>query len=370
MLLPITSRPDWQTRLAALPSPHLLQTWDWGDFKTRYGWTAQRFIWERDGQTVAAASVLRRAVPASSFLLPSSILYISKGPLLDWRNAELRREVLSGIETLARRERAIFVKIDPDVGLGTGIPQTESDRPDPLGAQLTAELARRGWRPSTEQIQFRNTARLDLTRSEAGLLAAMKQKTRYNIRLADKKGVRVRLGDSDDLDLLYRMYAETSVRDGFTIRSPEYYRDAWGAFVTAGLAQPFVAEVEGQTVAAILVFQFGGTATYMYGMSREAHREKMPNHLLQWEAIRWAKARGCAVYDFWGAPDRFDETDRLWGVWRFKEGFGGEVVRTIGAWDFPVSKLWYWFYTTVVPRYLDLLRRRGRRLTKESLADG
>ncbi|MBI3362398.1 MAG: peptidoglycan bridge formation glycyltransferase FemA/FemB family protein [Chloroflexi bacterium] len=136
------------------------------------------------------------------------------------------------------------------------------------------------------------------------------------------------------------------------------------------MAQPFVAEVEGQAVAAILVFQFGGTATYMYGMSREAHREKMPNHLLQWEAIRWAKARGCAVYDFWGAPDRFDETDRLWGVWRFKEGFGGEVVRTIGAWDFPVSKLWYWFYTAVVPRYLDLLRRRGRRLTKESLADG
>src|SRR5574342_54174 len=130
--------------------------------------------------------------------------------------------------------------------------------------------------------KFRNTVTLDLRLSEADLLARMKQKTRYNVRLAEKKGVHVRPGSPADLDLLYRLYAETSVRDGFVIRSADYYREAWGSFIEAGLARPFIAEVEGEPVSALILFRFARTAWYMYGMSREAHREKMPNHLLQW----------------------------------------------------------------------------------------
>lgn len=365
---PITSRAEWHARLADLPAPHLLQTWDWGEFKARYGWSPRRFTWERGGQTLAAAAILRRAAGLPTFFrLPSSILYVPKGPLLQWQDAELRRQVLGEIEDLARREKAIFIRMDPDVILGRGIPKTPNDRPDPFGVQVMEELIRRGWRPSSAQVQFRNTIWLDLRRPEAALLAAMKQKTRYNVRLAEKKGVRVRLGGQADLDLLYRLYAETSVRDGFVIRSPGYYLDAWGAFIAASLAQPFIAEVEGEAVAAIIVFHFGSMAAYLYGMSRYAQRDKMPNHLLQWEAIRWAKAQGCPVYDFWGAPDEFNETDRLWGVWRFKEGFGGEVIRTLGAWDYVVAPLPYRLYTHILPRVLDAMRRWGRRQTKTSL---
>lgn len=357
------SAADWDTRIAVLPQSHLLQSWAWGEFKAGYGWRARRLAWETpDGP--AAAQVLTR-----SALRSLRVLYVPKGPLLDWQNAPLRARVLDDLQALARRERAILIKIDPDVvtalGAVTGAPRAEQAAP--AGQALCAELARRGWLFSRDQIQFRNTVCLDLSSSEADLLAGMKQKTRYNLRLAERKGVQVRLGALADLDLLYRLYAETSVRDSFVIRGLDYYRDAWGRFMAAGLAQPFIAEVDGQPVGALIIFRFARTAWYMYGMSRDAHRDKMPNHLLQWQAIRWSKAHGCTTYDFWGAPDEFVESDPLWGVWRFKEGFGGQLVRHLGAWDYAPAPWLYRLYTMVLPRVLDLMRRRGRRLTRQSI---
>ena len=103
------------------------------------------------------------------------------------------------------------------------------------------------------------------------------------------------------------------------------------------------------------------------GMSRDEHREKMPNYLLQWEAIRRAKALGCKIYNLWGAPNEFDESDDLWGVFRFKEGLGGTVLRTIGAWDFPASPLMYKLYTQTLPRIMDVMRTRGKTRTRQSL---
>jgi len=355
----------WNPLIASLPFSHLLQSWEWGEFKSRYGWSARRLVWNAAGQPAAAAQILRRQPLPSAFGLRPSVLYVPKGPLLDWSDSTLRARVLGDLQALARRERAIFVKIDPDVLVATGLPgQAQTN---PVGAQLISELEMRDWRWLRDQIQFRNTVTLDLRRGEAELLAGMKQKTRYNVRLAEKKGVRVRPGSGADLDLLYRLYAETSVRDGFVIRAADYYRDAWGSFIRAGLAQPFVAEVEGEPVSALILFTFARTAWYMYGMSRAAHREKMPNHLLQWEAMRWAKANGCETYDFWGAPDEFDESDPMWGVWKFKEGFGGQVVRHIGAWDYAPSPALYWLYTVVMPRVLGVMRRRGKRLTRQAL---
>jgi lipid II:glycine glycyltransferase (peptidoglycan interpeptide bridge formation enzyme) len=195
----------------------------------------------------------------------------------------------------------------------------------------------------------------------------MKPKTRYNIRLAERRGVQVRQGTAADLGLLYRMYAETSVRDGFVIRGEDYYRAAWTTFLEAGLAEPLIAEVEREAVAAVVVVRFAGKAYYLYGMSRAAHREKMPNALLQWEAMRRAKAAGCRVYDLWGAPDTFDESDSMWGVYRFKEGLGGFVLRTLGAWDLPVNPLLYRLFTQLVPRMLDVMRTRGKARTQEAV---
>lgn len=368
----VHDRIEWNSALKALPDPHILQCWEWGVFKSRHYWGTLRLLWERRGSPVAAAQVLvrrgtGRKAQMISRALPTSVAYVPKGPTLDWADAPLRQAVLSELEAVARRERAIFVKIDPDVVLGTGVPGSADEAASRLGAEVQSALTRRRWRSSSAQVQFRNTAQIDLTTDEAGLLAAMKQKTRYNVRLAEKKGVRVRAGGPNDLDLLYRLYAETSVRDGFVIRTPAYYRDAWGTFVAAGLAQPFIAEVEGEAVGAIVVYRFGARAWYMYGMSRPSHREKMPNHRLQWEAMRWAKAQGCRVYDFWGAPDEFTEDDPLWGVWKFKAGFGGRVIRHIGAWDYAASPLAYYLYMRVMPRALAVMRRRGRAETARAL---
>ncbi len=332
----ITDSTDWNTTLSALSGRHVLQTWEWGQFKRRWGWTP-RYL--SNPQHDAAALVLRRTLSP----LKLNLLYVPKGPALDYADAATVDRVLADLIDLARREHAIFIKIDPD------LPQ--SDR---------SILTDRGWRFSAEQIQFRNTMLIDLTPPDDQLLAAMKPKTRYNVRLAEKKGVTIRSGDVADLDLLYTMYAETAQRDGFIIRPLDYYRDAWGSFIQSGLAQPLIAEVEGDMVAGLILFHFADRAWYMYGMSRNVHREKMPNYLLQWAAMRWAKGRGCTTYDLWGAPDELIETDSMWGVYKFKEGLGAVFTPHAGAHDFVISRFGYWLYSVVMPRMLDIMRARHR----------
>lgn len=344
----------WQQALAGLPGAHALQSWVWGDFKSRWGWSAQRLaltVAENSWEPLAAAQVLKRNVPR----LPYSILYVPKGPVLNYDDAPLRRKILAELEKLARREKAIFIKIDPEVVRYWGV---EQERKSPRGAQFIAELQQRGWRFSAEQIQFRNTVELDLTRPENDLLAAMKSKTRYNIRLASRKGIVVRRGTLEDLPAIASIYQETAQRDGFTIRPLDYYLDAWSSLLAEGMALPLLAEFEGDLVAAVILIRYGDRVVYMYGASTARQRKRMPNHLLQWEAIRWAKAEGCKTYDFWGAPDQFVESDPLWGVWRFKDGFRGDAVWHIGAWDYPARPFWYWTYTKVLPRYLGYLRNR------------
>ncbi len=329
----------WNQTLLRLPAPHLLQSWQWGAFKSRHGWEPSHWLFRDEaGAPQAAALILQRQLPYT----PLKVLYVPKGPTLDYAAHPLLDAVLGHLELLARRRRALFIKIDPDV---------------PADSTLAERLEERGWRPSAEQIQFRNTMLIDLRPDKETLLMNMKSKWRYNVRLAGRRGVQVRQGGSDDLPLLYDMYRETSLRDGFVIRPPDYYQDAWGSFIRAGLAQPFIAEFEGEPLAMVMIFCFGERAWYLYGASRDLHRNKMPNHRLQWEAMRWAKSQGCLVYDLWGGPDEPDESDPMWGVYRFKQGFGAELVRHVGAYDYPVSRLGHQLYTRLMPWVLAQLRR-------------
>jgi lipid II:glycine glycyltransferase (peptidoglycan interpeptide bridge formation enzyme) len=283
--------------------------------------------------------------------------------------------VLNDLQVFAKKQGAIFLKIDPDIVLGRGIPNSEGDVRENSGQVAVSELTPRGWVYSSDQIQFRNTVLIDLSATEEEMLARMKPKTRYNIRLSEKKGVSVRVGNLGNLPMLYKMYAETSVRDGFVIRDEGYYMTVWKLFMSnverltfnVPSCIPLIAEVETEPVAAIFLFLFAGRAYYVYGMSRSLHREKMPTYLLQWEAMKRAKASGCSAYDLWGAPEVFDESDSMWGVYRFKEGLGGEVIRTLGAYDFAPTKLWYKLYTEVMPRVLDVMRSRGKEKTKQGL---
>lgn len=361
----------WNRLVACLPNAHILQTWEWGQVKSRFGWEPQYQTW-RDSQdrVAAAALILQRTVAVGGLAPRLRVLYVPKGPVLDWSDADLRRRVLNDLQALARRQRAILIKIDPDLPLDIAAGGQPGAQEDGLGRDVINVLQAEGWRFSEEQVQFRNTMLVDLTAGEDELLANMKQKTRYNLRLAARKGVLVRPGSEADLELLYRMYAETSVRDGFVIRGEEYYACVWSHFMRAGLAEPLIAEVDGEAVAALIVFRFAQKAWYLYGMSRQLHRDKMPNHLLQWEAMRRARAAGCLVYDLWGAPDEFNKSDPLWGVYRFKEGLGAVLVRHIGAWDLPANPFLYRLYTQILPRLLDLMRRRGRARVQRVVRSG
>jgi lipid II:glycine glycyltransferase (peptidoglycan interpeptide bridge formation enzyme) len=263
--------------------------------------------------------------------------------------------------------------MDPNILLGTGIPGDKNAHEENNTQIIISDLKQNGWNFSTDQVQFRNTVQINLLTSEEEMLVRMKQKTRYNIRLAEKKGVILRVGKEADLPMLFKMYARTSARDGFVIRDERYYQEVWKTFVKQyenyynPSAEPLIAEVDGEPIAAIIIFYFGKHAYYIYGMSFDAHREKMPNYLLQWEAMKRAKARGCSIYDLWGAPEDFNESDSMWGVFRFKEGLGGEVIRTLGAWDFPASRIWYKTYTKLIPRVLDVMRARGKTRTQQVL---
>jgi peptidoglycan pentaglycine glycine transferase (the first glycine) len=359
---------QWDQRLQSLPNPHLLQSWTWGDLKSHYGWSASRFTWlDESDELVAAAQVLQRET-RSPFGANPRVLYVPKGPILDWSDESLRRTVLTDLMHIARDRGAIFIKIDPNVPLGTDFPGEPEASKDPLGGAVRELLAQLGWRYSQEQIQFRNTMTIDLRPPEKKLLADMKQKTRYNVRLAGRKGVEVELATKEELGELYRIYAETAIRDDFAIRDRKYYLTVWGTFMDRGLAQPLIARVRGEPVAGLIAFRFGQTAWYLYGMSRDVHRDKMPNYLLQWEAIRWAKRQGCTTYDLWGAPDEASEQDPMWGVYRFKAGLGAQVLSTIGAWDYPARPAWYWLYSIALPRFMAILRARGRAQTRGDLS--
>jgi lipid II:glycine glycyltransferase (peptidoglycan interpeptide bridge formation enzyme) len=288
--------------------------------------------------------------------------------LLDWSDTALGKKVLDDLQSFAEQKKVIFLKIDPDLPIGYGIPGDKSDEPNPIGEAVKQSLKKRGWLFSDEQIQFKNTVVVDLNEDHDAMLMRMKSKTRYNIRLAERRGVKVRTGSITDIDLLYKMYAHTAVRDDFLIRGEDYYRAVWERFFTDDLAAPLIAEVEGSPVGAVVIFRFGGRSWYIHGMSLDEHREKMFNYRLQWEAMLHSKRTGCYRYDMWGAPDIFDESDPLWGVYRFKDGFGGQVLRTLGAWDYPVRPLLYPLYTRILPRILGWMRQRGKKNTKRSLS--
>ncbi|NDJ86683.1 MAG: peptidoglycan bridge formation glycyltransferase FemA/FemB family protein, partial [Chloroflexi bacterium] len=291
--------------------------------------------------------------------------YVPRGPIFANHELTLVADVLEDLQQLARRRRAIWLKIDPDITLAYGLPDgVDTDKqPEqlvPAGQSIRAMLEARKWRFSSDQIQFRNTLTLDLSLSEETLLANMNQSTRRKLRQAEKRRVKVRSANSDeDLQTLYRLYRTTGQRQEFTIRPWAYYHDLWRNFLEAGLAHILVAEYEGEILAGVVLFHFGQRVWYFYGMSSNRERDRQPNYALQWHAIRWAKSKGYQIYDWWGAPDTFAEDDPMWGVYRFKEGFGSQVVRTLGAWDYTPLPPLYWLYTQVAPRFMEWLRRRG-----------
>jgi lipid II:glycine glycyltransferase (peptidoglycan interpeptide bridge formation enzyme) len=347
----------WNETIKRLPGANFLQTREWAIVKERVGWEREEYTWrDGKGEVIAAAQLLIRSKRLLRFGPRISIGYIPRGPLAAWEEPGMAGLVLNDIQNIARQKKLVFLKIDPEIPVMAKVEEKQRGGAGDSGEKFIKEICARGWRYSPEQVQFKNTMLLDLEGDEAVWLAKMKQKTRYNLRLAQKSGVMVRKALLAELPLLYRMFAETANRDGFIIRPEAYYVDVWSRFIKAGMAEALIAEFDGVPVAGLVFFFFGKRAWFVYGMSTSQHREKMPNYLLQWEAMCSAREKGCTEYDLWGAPDTFDKNDPMYGVYRFKEGLGAEVLCTIGAWDYPVRPLLYQIYHQVIPRLLTITR--------------
>lgn len=320
--MPYVSASDWDVFLEQHPEAHLLQTTAWGDLKSYFGWSVVRLVVEDSG-----AQVLFRRLP-----LGYSLAYIPKGPV-----GQVCDRLWSELDELCRQRHAVLLKIEPDIW---------QSAPESNGFKLSY-----GFKPGAYSIQPPRTILVDLEGEESHVLGRMKQKTRYNVRLALKRGVIVR--SCGDLNEFYRLMEITGQRDKFGIHSLEYYQKTYQLFYPRGGCEVLLAEYDKNPLAALMVFARGKRAWYFYGASSNEHRDYMPTYILQWEAMRWARAQGCTQYDLWGVPDSDEETleanfvgrnDGLWGVYRFKRGFGGRLVRAAGPWDRVYNPLLYRFY--------------------------
>jgi peptidoglycan pentaglycine glycine transferase (the first glycine) len=332
---PVKQRAVWQRLLASHSHSHLLQSWSWGELKSRYGWQVERVALYAGENPVAGTQILFRPV-----MNLFTVAYVPKGPVVDWDDPEQVHLLVNGMHQTCRRRRCAFLKLEPALAAG-------DDRAN--------QLADLSFRPSPFTVQPPRTILVDLTPPEDEILARMKQKTRYNIRLAQRKGVTVRRGTAKDMDTFYHLMQLTGERDAFGIHSQAYYESAFELFKPEERAL-LVAEVEGTAVADLMVFVHPPTAYYLFGASSDSHRNLMPTYLLQWEALRWAKRHNCLTYDMWGVPDVEEDTmeaqfsergstgSGLWGVYRFKRGFGGHVIRDAGAFDAVYNRPLYWAY--------------------------
>lgn len=326
-----TTAPDagrlaaWDRFVAARDDGTLLQTSQWGRLKSEFGWDWDLVtVWEEGSEAPRAGAVmLTRPLP----LRLGTLAYVPRGPLVDWRDRELVATLFDRLHQAARRRRAWACWVEPEARDGTEV------------AEVLADI---GYVPSPRTIQPRSTILVDLTPSEDDIMMAMKSKTRYNIRLAGRKDVTVRQGSVDDAEIFYDLMVETGERNEFGVHDAGYYRRALELFGPQDQVALFIAEYQSEPLAGLLAFAVGKRAWYIAGASSNRHRNRMPAYAIQWSAIQWAKARGCETYDLWGIPDAkeaeleaafTERSDGLWGVYRFKRGFGGEVTRYTGLWE-------------------------------------
>jgi len=338
------SRQQWDELVADLGGQPF-QSWAWGELKSHFGWHPYR-ITGGDGR--AAAQVLIRPYRGLA------VAYVPRGPVFSG-DASVDERLVNDAIQLAHSKRAAFLRLEPDV--------LESDG---AANALRDSMRRLGFKTSDRTLQPHSTIRLDLSPSEDELMASFSKGHRADIRRAERDGVVVRVGAPEaDSEVLHQMLIATNARKSFGFHSAAYYRRLLNAFGDAARIQ--VAEIDGKPIGASLILAFGRHGTYLAAGSNAAGLEHRAAHLLQWHAIRWAKERGALTWDLWGIADargRYElaaaaksmddadlakleaaaKRDPLDGVYRFKKGWGGQVVRTVPAFDrvFIAPAYWYW----------------------------
>jgi peptidoglycan pentaglycine glycine transferase (the first glycine) len=331
-ILDAHQRALWDNFVHSHSRGHFLQSWGWGILKTGADWHPLHVVlWDTQReQIVAGAQILRRTVAHMSPSL-GHLAYIPRGPVLDWSYQEYANPTSSQISELFFVQLLPFLRKQGAIALHVELPLEESEE-DSIAAHRT--LTALNFHP-VYPVQPIRTIMLGLTPDEQSLLANMKEKWRYNIRLAGRKGVLVRPARGrEDVQAWYSLLQTTGQRDHFGIHSFDYYWRAWQIFAPLQQAQLLLAEYEGQPLAGIFVGCMAHQAIYLYGASSNAYRNLMPNYLLQWEAIRWTKSQGAISYDFWGIPETDDAEEAMAGVYRFKSGWGGRITRFAGNYEY------------------------------------
>ncbi len=338
--------------VAKSSSSPILQSYEWGEFKGEFGWNPIRIAIVDEGEIRAGISILKRKIP----LIPASIFYAPRGPVVDFADEDSLNKLLIAIALEAKKHRAIYLKIDPEMEEGD--------------TNTIKILVSKGFKRGRRQIQPRSTHHLDLTTALDELLKNFEEKTRYNIRLAEKKGVKIE--DESNLDgvqKFYNMYKETAERDNFLIHPFSYYKSLKKFLIDKGLAKVFVAYYKGVPIASVFIFTFGDRVTYMYGASTDEYRNVMPNHALHWHVIGWAKKAGFKKYDLWGIPANPTEGHPLWGVYRFKKGFRGKVMKFIGVYDLPFNRFMYNLLETAITLWQNFRSLITKGKIEDSLAE-
>lgn len=331
----VPSPQEWDQYVAQQPRAHVLQRFAWGELKRAYGWTADRIALSENGHMVAGAQLLFRPLP----MRLGSMAYLAMGP---YGSETVSSQLWQAIDQCARQHHAAFLKWEP------GIYRTDETFPN---------FAALGCRESPQTVQPPRTILIDITGDDDTILARMNQGTRRKIRQSQKNGIRYYQASRDEVRIFTDMMHTTGERNAFGVHEPGYYQLAYDLFVPSGDAALIVAEHDGEALAGIMVFAAGKTAWYLYGASSNIKRNLMAAYGVQWAAIQWAKQRGCTTYDLWGIPDEDEATleaqfeqrsDGLWGVYGFKRGWGGEVVRSAGAWDKVYNPIIYMAYKAAV----------------------
>lgn len=310
---------------------HLLQSYDWGKFQESEGHQIYRLGVESGSEILIYVQALIYKLP-----LNKSYLYIPRGPVFNKSSKNSDRQkileiILNELKKLAKNNRAIFIKIDPEIERGTEEERLYTDA---------------GFIVSSKKIQPADTLILNIGGSEEEILQPMHHKTRYNIRLSARKEVKVRIGkDERDVAAFYNLMAMTADRDNFKPHSKNYYHNQLKILGTDNLVKLYLAEKDHHIIAGIIVSFWGGRATYLHGALDSQYRKFMAPHLLQWEAILDAKKNGCKEYDMWGIAPKDHDNQHPWsGITRFKEGFGGKKLYFAGPFDLVLQKFWYRLY--------------------------
>jgi peptidoglycan pentaglycine glycine transferase (the first glycine) len=337
------ARKRWNAFVADSRWGHALQSWEWGEFKKSLGWQAERIGIQSDGQIVAGAQLLLKRLP----LLPLTIAYVPKGPVVDLADDRLTGRLFAVIHQVARSHRAIFTKIEPNL--------LDDDHTHTL-------LKQYGFEPTFHTNQPRSTIVIDLTEGSDVLLNKMRKNTRKLIRRAARKGVKIDEGGASDLDALCEMMAAAAKRKGHSVHEKRFYQQEWQAFQTTGSIKVLVARYQSEVVAVKMILIFGGKSMHLSGGVSYKGREVYANYLLQWRAIQWAIEHGCKLCDLWGIPDEVgdmlkkgqeipkDRYDGLWGTYMFKRGFGGQVEYYVGAYDYAYRPQLYWLGMNLLVR--------------------